>query len=55
MDVMIRGLGKATVKELKKRAKEHNRSLEAEVRAIFEEIAERGASKDRREAIQGQS
>jgi plasmid stability protein len=47
MNVLIRNLDEDTVKELEQRAKENNRSLEAEVKAILEEKAERGASLDR--------
>jgi hypothetical protein len=35
------------VKELEERAKENNRSLEAEVKAILDEEADRAASKSR--------
>jgi plasmid stability protein len=44
MDVQL-NLRKATVKELEERAKENNRSLEAEMKAILDEEAERAASK----------
>jgi len=47
MNVLIRDLDEDTVKELEEMPKENNRSLEAEVKAILEEEAERGASLDR--------
>ncbi|HEX3578242.1 MAG TPA: hypothetical protein VHY33_06730 [Thermoanaerobaculia bacterium] len=43
MDVLIR-LRKATVKELEEQAKENNRSLEAELKALLDEWAERSAA-----------
>jgi plasmid stability protein len=43
MNVLIRGLDEDTVKELEESAKENNRSLEEEVKAILDETAERSA------------
>jgi len=42
MNVLTRGLDD-TVKELEEQAKENNRSLEEEVKAILDETAERSA------------
>jgi len=47
MNLLIRNLDEDTVKELEEQAKENNRTLEAEMKAILEEVAERGASFDR--------
>jgi plasmid stability protein len=47
MDLLIRDLDEDTVKELEEQAKENNRSLEAELKAILEEKAEREESLDR--------
>jgi len=41
MNVLVRDLSEKTVKELKKRAAENNRSLQAELKAILNETAER--------------
>jgi len=41
MNVLVRDLSEKTVKELKKRATENKRSLQAELKAIFDETAER--------------
>jgi plasmid stability protein len=46
MNLLIRDLDEDTVKELEEQAKENNRSLEAELKAILEETVERGASFD---------
>jgi len=45
MDVLIRDLGEETVETLKKRARERNRSLQAELKAIVEEAAAQDWSK----------
>jgi plasmid stability protein len=44
--ILVRDLAVATVEQLKKRAKSNNRSLEAEVRGILEEIATREAKRE---------
>jgi plasmid stability protein len=41
MNILIRGLSKNTVKELKRAATEKNRTLPAEIKAILNEVAER--------------
>lgn len=41
MNVLVRDLSEKTVKELKKRATENKRSLQAELKAILNETAER--------------
>ena len=41
MNVLVRDLSEKTVKELKKQAAENNRSLQAELKAILNETAER--------------
>ncbi|MGH9422400.1 MAG: FitA-like ribbon-helix-helix domain-containing protein [Thermoanaerobaculia bacterium] len=41
MNVLIRDLSEKTVKELKKRAFENSRSLQAELKVILDETAER--------------
>jgi plasmid stability protein len=41
MNVLIRDLSERTVKELKRQAAENNRSLQAELKAALNEIAER--------------
>jgi plasmid stability protein len=41
MNTLIRGLSERTVKELKRQAAEKNRTLQAEIRAILDEAAER--------------
>jgi plasmid stability protein len=46
MDVLL-NLRKGVIKELEEQAKEHNRSLEEEVKAILDAEAERAASKNR--------
>ncbi|MFO1038407.1 MAG: plasmid stabilization protein [Geminicoccaceae bacterium] len=46
--ILVRELSDEVVAELKQRAAQHNRSLEAEVRAILEELA--GLAQRRREA-----
>ena len=51
MDVLIRDLSDETVEELKKRAADNNRSLQAELKAILTETADRGASLDSTDLI----
>jgi len=41
MNVLIRDLSEKTVKELKKRAADNNRSLQAELKAILDGMADR--------------
>jgi plasmid stability protein len=41
MNVLIRDLSEKTVKELKKRAADNNRSLQAELKAILDSTADR--------------
>jgi TRAP-type C4-dicarboxylate transport system substrate-binding protein len=41
MNVLIRDLSEKTVRELKKQAAENNRSLQAELKAAVNEMAER--------------
>ena len=41
-DILVRGLDEETVKRLKRRAKEHGRSLQSELRQVLENAA--GAS-----------
>lgn len=41
MNVLVRDLSEKTVKELKKQAAENKRSLHVELKAIFNEVAER--------------
>lgn len=44
MNLLIRNLDDETIRDLKERAVENNRSLEHEIKAILEEIAERSAA-----------
>lgn len=41
MNTLVRDLSEKTVRELKRRAAEKNRSLQAEIKAILDETAER--------------
>jgi hypothetical protein len=50
MDMLIRDLSDQTVKELTGQAEENNRTFEEELKAIFDETAERHA---RRASISG--
>jgi len=43
MDLWIRDLDEETIRELEEQAAENNRSLEEEMKAILNEIAERSA------------
>lgn len=42
MNVLIRDLSERTVKELKRRAADNNRSLQAELKVVLDELADRG-------------
>jgi plasmid stability protein len=42
--ILVRGLSEEAVGQLKRRAKRHGRSLQAEVRSILEEEARRGTT-----------
>jgi len=50
VNVLIRGLDEDTVKELEEQARDNNRSLEEEVKAILDETAERSAGTSARKA-----
>ena len=41
MNVLIRDLSEKTLKELKRRAADNNRSLQAELKAMLDEMADR--------------
>jgi plasmid stability protein len=44
--ILVRGLKEQTVARLREQARENHRSLEAEVRLVLEEQAERGTRQD---------
>ena len=48
-DVLIRGVNQATLERLRARAKRHQRSLQAEIRTILDDVATR--DEQREEAI----